>query len=100
VDDMVEGLVRLMETPDEVTGPINLGNPQEITIAELAGLVIELTGSRSELVRQPLPSDDPRRRRPDIGLAERTLAWTPTTALREGLTQTIGYFEKTLSAGA
>jgi UDP-glucuronate decarboxylase len=100
VDDMVEGLVRLMETPDEVTGPINLGNPQEITIEELARLVIELTGSRSELVRQPLPSDDPRRRRPDIGLAERTLSWTPTTALREGLTKTIAYFETTLSAGA
>ena len=99
VDDLVEGLMRLMATPDEVTGPINLGNPQEITIAELAALVIELTGSASKIVRQPLPDDDPRRRRPDIGLAEKTLDWRPTISLRDGLSRTIAYFDETLSRG-
>ncbi len=97
VDDLVDGLLRLMATPAEVTGPINLGNPQEITIAELAALVIELTGSASKIVRQPLPDDDPRRRRPDISLAEKTLDWRPSIALRDGLSRTIDYFERTLS---
>jgi UDP-glucuronate decarboxylase len=97
VDDLVDGLLRLMATPAQVTGPINLGNPQEITIAELAALVIELTGSSSTIVRQPLPDDDPRRRRPDIGLAERELDWRPTLSLRDGLARTIAYFERTLS---
>jgi UDP-glucuronate decarboxylase len=92
-DDLVEGLIRLMETGDEVTGPVNIGNPVEMTIKELAEAVIELTGSTSELVYKPLPHDDPIQRRPDIGLARRTLGWEPKVKLRDGLTRTIAYFE-------
>ncbi len=92
IDDPVEGLVRMMAAPHEVTGPINLGNPGEFTIRELAELVIELTGSTSELVFEPLPVDDPTRRRPDITLAQHTLDWTPTIALRQGLERTIEHF--------
>ena len=99
VDDLVDGLMRLMATPDEVTGPINLGNPTECTIRELAELVIELTGSRSTLVARPLPQDDPRQRQPDIGLARRTLGWAPTTDLRAGLQKTIAYFDRLLTDG-
>jgi len=96
VDDLVDALIRLMDTPHEVTGPMNLGNPEEFTIRELAELVIELTGSRSEMVRRPLPSDDPMQRQPDISLAKHTLGWEPTTKLREGLQATIGYFDALL----
>ncbi|HEX2815875.1 MAG TPA: UDP-glucuronic acid decarboxylase family protein [Phenylobacterium sp.] len=96
VDDLVDGLTRLMETPDDVTGPINLGNPQECSIAELAKTIIALTGSRSGLVERPLPSDDPRQRQPDISLAGRTLDWAPTTGLQDGLTKTIAYFDALL----
>ena len=99
VDDLVEGLVRLMEMPAEVTGPINLGNPAECSIAELAELIIDVTGSRSEIVRRSLPEDDPRQRQPDISLARQTLDWTPTTALREGLIRTVQDFETRLRAG-
>jgi len=99
VDDMIEGFVRLMAAPADVPGPINLGNPVEFTILELAELVISLTGSRSKLSREPLPSDDPKRRRPDITRAMSTLGWQPATALREGLEPTIAYFERLLSAG-
>ena len=88
-----------MASRDEVTGPINLGNPGEFTMIELAEQVLELTGSRSELVFRPLPQDDPRQRRPDIGLAERELGWQPRIALREGLTRTIAYFDGLSSAG-
>ncbi|MFZ5669654.1 MAG: UDP-glucuronic acid decarboxylase family protein [Pseudomonadota bacterium] len=98
VDDLVEGLLRLMDTPDAVTGPINLGNPNEFTIRQLAEIVIELTGSRSTLENRPLPVDDPRQRQPDIGQAVATLDWRPTVELREGLAKTIDYFDKLLSA--
>jgi UDP-glucuronate decarboxylase len=98
VDDMIEAFVRLMETPDEVTGPINLGNPAEFTILQLAQQVIELTGSRSQIVYAPLPSDDPVQRQPDISLAKRLLGWEPTIALRAGLTATIDYFRGRLRA--
>lgn len=93
VDDMVDGLIRLMESPEEVTGPINLGNPDEFTIMELAQLVLELTGSKSEIRFEPLPKDDPVRRRPDITRAQQILGWAPTVPLREGLRKTIEYFD-------
>ncbi len=99
VDDLVDGLMRLMDTPDEVTGPINLGNPGEFTILELAEIIRELTGSRSELVFRPLPMDDPKQRRPDIARAEETLGWSPKVNLREGLRHTIAYFEGLLKNG-
>ena len=95
-DDLVDALVRLMATDDAVTGPVNLGNPAEFTILELAELVIELTGSKSEIVRNPLPSDDPKQRRPDIGLARELLNWQPVTPLREGLAKTVAYFDELL----
>jgi UDP-glucuronate decarboxylase len=96
VDDLVDGLVRLMNTRPSVTGPINLGNPGEFTIRELAELVIELTGSKSRLVRKPLPSDDPRQRQPDIAKAKKVLGWTPKVKLRDGLKKSIPYFESLL----
>jgi UDP-glucuronate decarboxylase len=96
VDDLIDGLVRLMNSPDDVTGPINIGNPKEFTILELASLVIELTGSRSRIVHRPRPQDDPRQRRPDISKAHDLLKWAPQTPLREGLVKTIGYFEDLL----
>jgi UDP-glucuronate decarboxylase len=96
VNDLVDGLLRLMETPDEVTGPINLGNPVEFTIRQLAETVISLTGSSSKITHRPLPEDDPRQRCPDIGLAQNLLGWTPRVQLRDGLTKTIEYFERLL----
>jgi UDP-glucuronate decarboxylase len=98
VDDLVEGLIRLMNTGDDVTGPINLGNPVEFTMKQLADLVLELTGSRSGLVHRPLPSDDPRQRQPDITLAKQQLDWTPTAPLKVGLMKTIEYFDALLKA--
>jgi UDP-glucuronate decarboxylase len=92
VDDLVDGLIRLMDTGPDVTGPINLGNPSEFTIRQLAELVLEMTGSTSGLVFRPLPEDDPRQRRPDIGLATSVLGWAPKLALAEGLAPTIAYF--------
>ena len=92
VSDLVDGLIRLMDSDAEVTGPINLGNPTEFTMIELAKLVLELTASSSELVYMTLPSDDPRQRQPDITQARETLGWQPTIALRDGLTKTIEYF--------
>jgi UDP-glucuronate decarboxylase len=97
VDDLIDGLVRLMSTADDVTGPINIGNPKEFTILELAQLVIDLTGSRSRVVHRPRPQDDPRQRRPDISKANDVLAWSPRTELKEGLARTIAYFEGLLS---
>jgi len=94
VDDLVEGLVRLMATADEVTGPINLGNPGEITIRELAETVIELTGSSSKVIRMPSPTDDPRQRQPDISNAGKILGWKPTVQLHDGLLRTIEYFKR------
>jgi len=92
VDDLVEGLVRMMESRDDFHGPVNLGNPGEFTIKELAGKVTELTGSRSQVVYEPLPQDDPVRRRPDISLAKRELGWEPHIPLEDGLERTIAYF--------
>ncbi len=96
VDDLIEGFVRLMATPDEVTGPVNLGNPGEFTIRQLAEQVIEMTGSKSKLVHRPLPQDDPKQRRPDISLAGEVLDWRPAIQLREGLAKTIAYFDALL----
>jgi len=98
VDDLVAGFMAFMDTPPEVSGPINLGNPVEFTIRELAELVVEMTGSKSELVFRPLPQDDPMQRKPDITLARETLGWEPTVALRQGLVKTIDYFSQ-LSGG-
>ncbi|MEQ9326693.1 MAG: SDR family oxidoreductase [Rhodospirillales bacterium] len=97
VDDLIEGFVRLMARPDSVTGPMNLGNPEEFTIRELAELVIEITGAKSELVFRPLPQDDPMQRCPDITFARAELGWAPKIQLREGLTRTIAYFERLIS---
>jgi len=96
VDDLVEGFLRMMATDPAQTGPVNLGNPAEFTIRELATLVLELTGSPSKLVFRPLPADDPKQRKPDIRVAEAVLGWRPTVRLREGLTRTIAYFEASL----
>jgi UDP-glucuronate decarboxylase len=97
VDDLVDGLMRLMATEDAVTGPINLGNPGEFSMRELARLVIDLTGSKSDVVFRPLPQDDPKQRKPDISLAERALGWGPKVQLREGLEKTVAYFDALLS---
>ena len=97
VDDLIEGFVRLMKTEKGFTGPVNLGNPGEFTIRQLAELVLELTGSRSQLVNKPLPADDPLQRKPDIALARSTLGWEPEVALREGLQRTISYFDALLT---
>ncbi|WHZ10403.1 MAG: UDP-glucuronate decarboxylase [Burkholderiaceae bacterium] len=97
VDDLIEGFVRLMTTADDVQGPVNLGNPGEFTIRQLAERVIALTGSSSKLVFQPLPQDDPRQRQPDITLARELLGWEPTVMLDEGLTKTIEYFDRLLA---
>jgi UDP-glucuronate decarboxylase len=96
VDDLIVGLVRLMETPAAVTGPINIGNPREFTIRQLAERVIELMGSRSKLIFEPLPQDDPRQRQPDISKARTLLNWEPTIMLDEGLKRTIAYFDALL----
>ena len=94
VDDLIDALMRLMATPPEVTGPVNIGNPGEFTIKELADLVLDLTGSTSEVEVRPLPQDDPTRRRPDITLAKDVLGWEPTVPLREGLLRTIDHFQQ------
>jgi UDP-glucuronate decarboxylase len=99
VTDLIDGLMRLMRTPEGVTGPVNLGNPSEFTIGELAKAVVQATGSRSELVYKPLPADDPRQRRPDIGKARELLQWEPRVALVDGLRTTIAYFENLLKLG-
>ena len=96
VDDLVEGALRLMASPDGVTGPINIGNPNEFTIKQLAEAVIRLVGSKSELIRMPLPQDDPRQRQPDITQARQVLDWEPTIQLEEGLLKTIKYFSDLL----
>jgi UDP-glucuronate decarboxylase len=100
VDDLIDGLMRLMNTSDEVIGPCNLGNPKEFTILELASLVVELTGSRSRIVHRARPQDDPQQRRPDISKANDLLGWSPKMQLKEGLGRTISYFETLLSDGA
>jgi UDP-glucuronate decarboxylase len=99
VDDLIDGLIRLMGTPEDVTGPINLGNPTEYTMLELAQLIIELTGSRSKLSFRPLPIDDPKQRQPNIAVAKAVLNWAPYTPARKGLATTIVYFDELLSSG-
>ena len=97
VDDLVEGLIGLMETNDETVGEVNLGNPEEFTIRQLAEIVVEITGSVSKIVHRPLPTDDPKQRQPDISKAQELLGWRPTVPLREGLTKTAAYFEDLLA---
>jgi UDP-glucuronate decarboxylase len=96
IDDLVDGLLKLMESPTEITGPVNLGNPVEFTMRELAEMTLKLTESRSKLVFLPLPQDDPRQRQPDIAFARSSLAWAPTIPLEEGLKRTIAYFRSAL----
>ncbi|GAC1409353.1 MAG: SDR family oxidoreductase [Novosphingobium sp.] len=98
VDDLVAGMMAMMASADHVTGPVNLGNPGEFTMIELAKLVIELTGAKSQLVFQPLPQDDPKQRQPDISVAKSTLGWDVTVPLRQGLERTIDYFAKVVAA--
>jgi UDP-glucuronate decarboxylase len=98
VDDLIDGFIRLMASPASVTGPINLGNPGEFTIKDLAEIVIDMTGSSSELIYLPLPQNDPRQRQPDITLAKERLQWQPSVVLREGLSRTIEHFDTLLSA--
>jgi UDP-glucuronate decarboxylase len=97
VDDMIEGFIRVMATGDDFTGPVNLGNPSEFTMMELAAKVLQLTGSRSEIIHKPLPADDPRQRRPDISVAAEEFGWKPKIHLEQGLKKTIEYFDRTLS---
>lgn len=97
VDDLIDGLIRLMNSKEELTGPINLGNPTEFTILELARKIIDITGSKTRIIHKELPQDDPRQRQPDIALAQRELSWKPKVPLMEGLTKTIDYFEHLLS---
>ena len=99
VDDLIEGFVRLMNSPDACVGPVNLGNPGEFSMIELAEAVRDLTGSSSELVHEPLPQDDPKQRQPDITLARDQLGWTPQVPLRDGLQPTIAYFDALLRDG-
>ena len=100
VSDLVEGLVRLMNSPDELTGPINLGNPNEMTVREMAEVVVRQCGSRSRITFAPLPADDPKQRQPDITKAQQLLGWRPTVALADGLAPTIEYFRRFLPSGA
>ena len=93
VDDLIDGFIRFMDTPDDITGPINLGNPDEFTIRELAELVLDQAGGESELVEKALPADDPQQRKPDIGVARETLNWEPKVKLAQGLERTVAYFE-------
>lgn len=99
IDDLIEGLVKLMNTEDNITGPINLGNPEEISILELAYKIKDLTGSSSRIIFKPLPEDDPVKRQPDITLARKILGWEPKISLEEGLKKTINYFERLLREG-
>ncbi|MBW8734099.1 MAG: SDR family oxidoreductase [Asticcacaulis sp.] len=99
VDDLIDGMLRLMDSADEVIGPINIGNPVEFTMRELADTVIELTGTKSKLVHRPLPSDDPRQRQPDITQAKTKLGWEPQVQLRQGLMRTIDYFRSVVADG-
>ena len=98
IDDMVDGLIKLMESGDDVIGPTNLGNPKEYSIGQLAKKVIEMTGSKSKIVYRPLPPDDPRRRQPSIELAKKQLGWTPKVELEDGLRKTIDYFKEVIKS--
>ncbi|HEB58134.1 MAG TPA: SDR family oxidoreductase [Gammaproteobacteria bacterium] len=99
VDEMIDGFIRMMATDDSVTGPVNLGNPGEFTIKELAEKIVDITGSKSKLVYKPLPTDDPKQRQPDITLAKKTLGWEPVIKLEEGLVKTIAYFDDLIKEG-
>ncbi len=99
VDDLIDGLVRLMNSPDAFTGPVNIGNPGEFTMLELAEKVVALTGSRSEITFKPLPEDDPKQRQPDLTLARKALDWSPAIPLSEGLPKTVEYFDDLLKQG-
>jgi len=99
VDDLLEGMIRMMNSRDGFTGPVNMGNPNEFTIKELAKLVIELTGTKSKLIYEPLPNDDPLQRKPDISLAKKELDWEPHIQLKDGLVKTINYFEELIKGG-
>jgi UDP-glucuronate decarboxylase len=92
IDDLIDGILKLMETPDTFTGPVNIGNPIEVSVGDLAQKIISMTGSRSKLKYLPLPQDDPQQRKPDISLANRVLGWQPKVDLETGLTKTIEYF--------
>jgi UDP-glucuronate decarboxylase len=96
VDDLIEGMIRMMNSDDSFIGPVNIGNPNEFTIVELAEMVIKVIGSDSKIIFNPLPSDDPRQRQPDIGLARKKLSWEPSVDLMEGLKRTINYFKRLL----
>ncbi len=96
VDDLVDGVISFMDSPDSFTGPVNLGNPEEISIKDLAEKIIKITSSNSKIIFQSLPSDDPRRRKPDISLAKNSLGWIPTTILEDGLKKTVDYFDQLL----
>jgi UDP-glucuronate decarboxylase len=98
VDDLIRGMVRLMDSPPDLTGPINIGNPGEFTMLELAELVLRKVGGPSKVIFQPLPQDDPRQRQPDISLAKSALGWQPTVSLNDGLTETIAYFRHVLES--
>jgi UDP-glucuronate decarboxylase len=97
VDDLIDGFIRFMASEDDFTGPLNLGNPDEFSIKELAEKVIDMTGTRSKIVYRPLPSDDPKQRQPDIALAQSQLDWQPTISLDQGLVKTIAYFNNLLN---
>jgi UDP-glucuronate decarboxylase len=100
VDDLIDGIIAMMDAVEDFRSPINLGNPIELEVTEIAELIIQLTGSRSRIVHLPLPIDDPRHRKPDISLAQRELAWMPRITLTEGLSRTIEYFDRQLLHGA
>ena len=100
VDDLIDGLIKLMNTPSDFTGPVNLGNQKEFTILELAEKVIKLTGTKSRIIHEPLPADDPHQRQPNINLAKKHLGWQPKVELEEGLGKTIEYFEEFLRDAA
>ncbi|MBG0859740.1 MAG: GDP-mannose 4,6-dehydratase, partial [Bacteroidales bacterium] len=99
IDDLIDGLIKLMDTSENFTGPVNLGNPVEVSVGELAQKIIKMTGSKSKVVYMPLPEDDPRQRKPDISLAIRELGWKPEVDLESGLSKTIEYFKKYLNVG-
>jgi UDP-glucuronate decarboxylase len=96
VDDLIDGLIKLMDTPDSFTGPVNLGNPVEITIGSLAGMIIKMTGSKSKIIYLPIPQDDPKQRKPDISLALKELGWSPKIDAETGLAKTVEYFRAIL----
>ncbi len=100
VDDLIDAFLKMMDSPDQVSGPINIGNPGEYTMLELAETVLSIVGSKSKIVFRPLPADDPRQRQPDISQAKRELGWEPKVSLKDGLKETVGYFQQTLRAGA